>query len=212
MKKLEVKEKVCELCGIIFSQTTERDAHQWNLKRFCSKKCQNKYSSIKKRTIEPPNPSGLCLCGCGETTPLAKSSSNRNLTTSKGEHLSFVAGHHVMAIAKKTGGKGKYGYGRYINTQGYIFRNLNSIFKEDHALISSMLIKSRGFIGILEHRYVMAKSLGKPLTKQENVHHKNGNKTDNSLNNLELWRTSQPSGQRSSDICEHCNGSGLKTI
>ena len=50
--------------------------------------------------------------------------------------------------------------------------------------------------GIFEHRYVMEQSLERPLWPDENVHHINGNKSDNSLANLELWSTMQPSGQR----------------
>ena len=49
---------------------------------------------------------------------------------------------------------------------------------------------------ILEHRYVMEEFIGRPLLPHENVHHKNGNKEDNRLSNLELWSTSQPPGQR----------------
>ena len=53
-----------------------------------------------------------------------------------------------------------------------------------------------------QHRIVMERHLGRPLVKGENVHHKNGDREDNRLGNLELWAKAQPSGQRVSDLIE----------
>lgn len=52
---------------------------------------------------------------------------------------------------------------------------------------------------VRQHRLVMERHIGRLLWPDENVHHKNGNRSDNRITNLEIWSTAQPAGQRIED-------------
>lgn len=80
--------------------------------------------------------------------------------------------------------------GRTKHSAGYVL-----VYAPDHP---SRTGKATPYV--MEHRLVMEHHLGRELLPSETVHHKNGVKSDNRLENLELWVTSQPAGQRPEDL------------
>lgn len=86
--------------------------------------------------------------------------------------------------------KPDYGTGRYLKN-GYVM-----VFRKGHP-------RTQGRKNyVFEHILVMEKYLGRPLAKDENVHHINGVKSDNRVENLELWVKPQPSGIRARDALD----------
>jgi hypothetical protein len=84
----------------------------------------------------------------------------------------------------------RYKYGTRLSSYGYV------MVPDPKFNIRPTTIAGSKKRDIGQHRLVMEEYLGRMLVAGENVHHKNGDKSDNRLENLELWSNSQPAGQR----------------
>jgi hypothetical protein len=57
---------------------------------------------------------------------------------------------------------------------------------------------------MFEHVYIMSQHIGRRLIKGETIHHRNGIRDDNRIENLEIWHRAQPPGQRLDEKIEWC--------
>ncbi|MDD0814278.1 HNH endonuclease [Curvibacter sp. HBC28] len=107
----------------------------------------------------------------------------------------FCSGHYSLFRKYGDHTKAKYKWGKngrdqwHKTSHGYIWRY--SGYDDPNAA-------PNGFV--YQHREVMANVIGRPLKSYESVHHKNGDRSDNRPENLELWVKSRPAGQRAQDL------------
>lgn len=125
----------------------------------------------------------ICRCECGvEKSVIANGLVSGNSKSCGCFQKEF--------LAKRKGNKHpSWKGGRRIDRHGYVLVN-NSKYPGSEKKANTTA----------EHLVVMARYLGRPIRPGETVHHRNGIKTDNKIKNLELWRSSHPSGQRVSDL------------
>lgn len=125
----------------------------------------------------------LCRCSCGTEKSL-DGGYLRNGTSKSCGCL-----NRELAASKSGKNHQAWKGGRtYIN--GYV-----KVYAPDHP-------NARGKY-VFEHIKVMSETLGRPLSKIELVHHKNGIKDDNRAENLELWVKGHPSAQRVDDLISY---------
>ena len=131
-----------------------------------------------------------CICECG----IQKTVCGLSLKNGKSKSCGCLCKElHSLMCKKRIGSKGpNWKGGRYKNLNGYILLH-------NPAHLNS---NKNGYV--LEHILVYSNYLGRPLTKDETVHHKNGDRSDNRFENLELWNSKHPSGQRVKDKIEFC--------
>jgi hypothetical protein len=117
-------------------------------------------------------------CDCGTEKVLSSGALTRTRTCGCGH----IEGAKKAGLKQRGANNSKWKGGRQIDEGGYV----------------RLTVPGGGYVK--EHRMVMEEILGRPLTRNEEVHHKNGNRSDNRPENLELWVINQPPGQRVADL------------
>lgn len=102
-------------------------------------------------------------------------------------------------------GSGNNGWkgGRHVDAMGYVWLRIGT-----GDPIGQEMLTSRSKRYVQEHRLVMARFIGRPLDRSETVHHRNGTKADNRLENLKLFSSSsEHARQVHYAVCPHCGHS-----
>lgn len=163
----------CLNCNLIFEHQQSKE------RKFCSQQCFREWKSkhYKHKRI-------IVKCKtCNKSFAIFPSR--------KGiiEYCSRKCSAPVSAEASRKAHLGDRNYnwqgGRSKNGHGYWMRSVSSIPIEDKWLVDG-ICQGKRKLQFLEHRYLIAKKMGRTLTKEEIVHHINGIKEDNRLENLQL--------------------------
>jgi HNH endonuclease len=149
---------------------------------------------MQENSTAGPNPSGLCMCGCGAKTSLATQDDPRN-GINKGQHRRYLKSHHLVGVPRSAETLRKLSEahkGKRMGVEssrwkgGLQMRNgrLNRLVGSGHPMATAS-----GYV--LEYRLVMAEKLGRFLDVREHVHHIDMDHTNNDPDNLALVTASQ---------------------
>lgn len=208
----------CAYCSETFIRTiTTENAHQE--RHFCSKTCANRYNHprtvkhemvcavcakvfLPKRYIPKKRNSGMyCSDACRnigrhKRVVLTCPKCGTEFWVNEARAQRAEAKGLRIACSKACGyeeirGKGEAVGQTSLHTSGYVLVNL-----PDHPTVQARnkLYKSHNNY-VREHRVVMEQALGRTLYPWETVHHKNGIRHDNRIENLEVWVKNHPAGQ-----------------
>ena len=181
--------KICENCGKKHRSKEKQTCRKCTPKGGTCVNCKEFHQYIEKKS--------LCCMSCYAKKYYEKnkericSRTSKNIRDKTRIKRGLPLDHPDLKAKSGMGHKGKDGY-IYITRKGHP-NSWNCMGTRKNG--KPHIYEGR----IQEHTWVMSQHLGRPLTKFESVHHKNGVRDDNRIENLELWHRGQPPGQRLED-------------
>lgn len=160
----------CRICGKVFEK------RRADPKRHCSLACGHKGAGLaSRRRVQ-------CTCkhcGLGYEIPHCHINAKKHMGQFCSRACTYAYWREHPEEHPTVRAKG--GFTERIDSQGYVW----------------ISVPGRG--RVRQHVLVMEQVLGRRLEPWETVHHKNGIRSDNWPENLEVWQGKQPAGVRSKD-------------
>lgn len=184
--------KKCVRCNNLFYKRKSISWPNWETQKFCSIRCSalsrgkgwvtnvcpkcGKNYTVRRNELENGR-FKTCSIGCG--------SRGRKM---KNETKLKIRNAQLGELGNNWGG------GRRKTNFGYI-----QIYKPNHPSVLGRTHKGKY---VFEHRIVMEEKLKRFLKKNESVHHRNGVKDDNRIENLEIVLKNPHAGRVNCPFCE----------
>ena len=177
--------KTCVRCGAPYTKKKGVTNALFAASFYCSRKCHNEN---QRERAEAKLVTKVCE-GCGEEFRRPRRYPDALWADRK--YCSQKCAHADQSRYMRGEDHPSWRGGRVVHDQGYVMVRVDGRY-------------------VMEHRLVMERELGRPLRRNETIHHINGDRSDNRLENLQLH--SGRHGKGSKRVCLDCGSENIGEV